>query len=284
MACRVERRAANRIKRRDTYRASAGAPTEPSGAPAESSAGHADRVGRRSAAPSRTPKPPTEPDAGPSPGNPPSRTPSARRSERRSTCGTERRTAAAGESPAGRRLPADAAAGRQVRLWPAAARAGDTYGESPPEAGLAYGQPGAAVAAPGMYFDPESGLTLPQGVQLASVGRRIGAFFLAFPLFIVTLGIGYIVWGLIVWAGGQTPALQVLGMRCWRPETGRVPGFWWMALREVIGRWAEEILGIFTLALSFILMVARRDRQCLHDLIAGTVVLRDPDKILAPPA
>jgi hypothetical protein len=76
----------------------------------------------------------------------------------------------------------------------------------------AYGQPGAAVPA-GMYFDADSGLVLPDGVQLASIGRRIGAFFLAIPLSIVTLGIGYAVWGLIVWGRGQTPALQVLGMR-----------------------------------------------------------------------
>ena len=59
---------------------------------------------------------------------------------------------------------------------------------------------------------------LPEGTELASVGRRIGAYFLAIPLWIVTLGIGYIVWGLIAWGNGQTPALQVLGMR----ETSRV--------------------------------------------------------------
>jgi uncharacterized RDD family membrane protein YckC len=57
-----------------------------------------------------------------------------------------------------------------------------------------------------------------------------------------------------------------------------------MALRETIGRWVEGILGIFTAGVSFILMLTRPDRQCLHDLIAGPVVLRDPDKILAPPA
>src|SRR5258707_1229902 len=98
----------------------------------------------------------------------------------------------------------------------------------PVPAGYGYGQPGVAVVPPGMYFDPASGLALPQGVQLASSGRRIGAFFLAIPLAIVTLGIGYAIWGLIVWANGQTPALQVLGMRCWRPEDGRVHGSWWM--------------------------------------------------------
>jgi len=151
----------------------------------------------------------------------------------------------------------------------------------PPAPAYSYGQPAASVVAAGMYFDQASGLTLPQGVQLASVGRRIGAFFLAIPLSIVTLGIGYLIWGLIVWGSGQTPALQVLGMRCWRPETGRVAGWWWMALREIVGRIVDGILSIITLLVSFILMCTRSDRRCLHDLIAGTVVLHDPNKVLA---
>jgi uncharacterized RDD family membrane protein YckC len=134
-----------------------------------------------------------------------------------------------------------------------------------------------------MYIDQVSGLTLPFGVELASAGRRIGAFFLSIPLSIITLGIGYFVWGLIVWGRGQTPALQVLGMRCWRPETGRVAGWGWMALREIIGRFVEGILSIITLLLSLILMLTSKERKCLHDLIAGTVVLRDPNKVLAAP-
>lgn len=132
-----------------------------------------------------------------------------------------------------------------------------------------------------MYFDQASGLTLPQGVQLATIGRRIGAYFLSILLAIVTLIIGYIIWGLIVWGRGQTPALQVLGMRCWRPDTGRVAGWWWMVLREIIGRFAEGILSVITLLVSFILMATSKDRRCLHDLVAGTVVLYDPNKVLA---
>jgi uncharacterized RDD family membrane protein YckC len=132
-----------------------------------------------------------------------------------------------------------------------------------------------------MYQDQESGLMLPAGTQLASVGRRIGAYFLAIPLAIVTLGIGYLIWGLIVWGNGQTPALQVLGMRCWRPETNQVPGFWIMALREIAGEILENLLGLITLITSFVLMVAGQERKSLHDHIAGTVVLYDPDKVLA---
>jgi uncharacterized RDD family membrane protein YckC len=113
------------------------------------------------------------------------------------------------------------------------------------------------------------------------VGRRIGAYFLSIVLAVVTLGIGYIIWGLVVWSRGQTPALQVLGMRCWRPEEGRVPGWGIMALREIVGVIAEGILGFISGLVSFILMLAGRERKCLHDHIAGTVVLHDPNKILA---
>ena len=146
-----------------------------------------------------------------------------------------------------------------------------------------YGQPEMAVVPAGMYYDPQSGLTLPQGVELASIGRRIGAFFLAIPLAIVTLGIGYVIWGLIVWAQGTTPALQVLGMRCWRPDDNQVPGWGWMALRNAIGRFVIESFITIIGLISLVLMCVNRDRKCLHDLIAGTVVLYDPNKVLQAP-
>jgi uncharacterized RDD family membrane protein YckC len=158
---------------------------------------------------------------------------------------------------------------------------GPAYTPAPPvPAGYGYGQ-NTNVAPQGMYFDQVSGLNLPDGTQLASVGRRIGAYFLALPLAIVTLGIGYVVWGLIVWGNGQTPALQVLGMRVWRPETNKVAGFWFMALREIVGRIVDSILSFITLITSFVLFVAGQKHQALHDSIAGTVVLYDPDKVLA---
>ena len=161
------------------------------------------------------------------------------------------------------------------------------YGQQPPgfpqappvPAVYGYGQ-GQPVPA-GMYLDQQSGLVLPQGTVLASSGRRIGAFFLAIPLSIITLGIGYLIWGLIIWPNGQTPALQVLGMRCFRPETNRVAGFWWMALREIIGRLADGILSIVTELISLIFMLSRPDRKTLHDMVAGTVVLHDPNKVLS---
>jgi uncharacterized RDD family membrane protein YckC len=141
-------------------------------------------------------------------------------------------------------------------------------------------QPGGVP--PGLYVDPANGLALPNGTALAPVGRRVGAYFLSIVLVIVTLGIGYVIWGLIIWSRGQTPALQVLGMRCWHPDSGRVPGWGRMALREIIGRLVDNILSVITQVISLVLMCTRPDRRTLHDLVAGTVVVHDPQGVLKP--
>ena len=131
-----------------------------------------------------------------------------------------------------------------------------------------------------MHVDPGSGSLIPDGTELASVGRRIGAYFLAIPLFIITLGIGYAIWGLIVWGRGQTPTLQVLGMRVWRPDDRKRADFGVMALREVVGVFLIGFVP-FTQLISFILMCVRSDRRSLHDLVASTIVLHDPNKVTA---
>jgi uncharacterized RDD family membrane protein YckC len=153
--------------------------------------------------------------------------------------------------------------------------------QAPPiPAAFGYGQVAPGSVPPGMYFDQKSGLLLPDGTELASIGRRIGAYFLGILLAIVTLGIGYIIWGLIVWGRGQTPALQVLGMRCWRVDERKVSSWGWMALRDFIGRIVESIVSIIAVV-SFILMCAMKQRRTIHDYIGGTIVLYDPNKVLA---
>jgi uncharacterized RDD family membrane protein YckC len=181
--------------------------------------------------------------------------------------------------------PYGSGAGWHATPSPAAqsARQGPTaFPQAPPiPPGYGYGHYAEEPVPPGMFFDEQSGLLLPQGIELASIGRRIGAFFLTIPLLIVTLGIGYMLWALIAWGNGQTPALQVLGMRCWTPGPSRVPSWWRMALREVVGGGAECILGFITLLLSFVLMVTSHERKALHDDVAATVVVRDPNKVLS---
>ena len=146
--------------------------------------------------------------------------------------------------------------------------------------GRPYGETDLSLSEVEAVYPSFNGLSLPPGVELAGVGRRIGAWFLAIPLAIVTLGIGYAIWGLVVWGRGTTPALQVLGMRCWRPATGTPATWGTMALREIVGGIIENLLGWITGLASFIVMLASGDRRCIHDMIAGTVVVRDPGRVL----
>jgi hypothetical protein len=147
----------------------------------------------------------------------------------------------------------------------------------PPPPPPGYGAPAPA----GTYFDQVSGLNLPQGTELASHGRRIGAWFLAIPLSIVTLFIGYIIWGLIIWGRGQTPTQQVLGMRTWVPENGERATWGKMALREIVGVGICTSLIFITEIVSFVLFLSGRERKALADHVASTVILRDPNNILA---
>ena len=71
-------------------------------------------------------------------------------------------------------------------------------------------------------------------------------------------------------------------MRCWHPDSRRVPGFGRMALREIIGRLVDNILSVITQVISLFLMCTRPDRRTLHDLVAGTVVVHDPQGVLRP--
>jgi uncharacterized RDD family membrane protein YckC len=132
-----------------------------------------------------------------------------------------------------------------------------------------------------MYFDQASGLNLPNGTELASHGRRVGSWFLAIPLFIVTLVVGYYIWGLIIWGRGQTPTQQVLGMRTWVPGDAKRATWGKMALREIVGvAICTSLFGI-TLILSLVLFLSGRERKATADWVASTVILRDPNNVLS---
>jgi uncharacterized RDD family membrane protein YckC len=161
---------------------------------------------------------------------------------------------------------------------------GGQPGYPPPGGG--YPPPGGGYGAypsappPSGGYAVTGGLALPPGVELASVGRRIGAFFLAIPLTIVTLVIGYLIWGLVLWGRGTSPALKVLGMKVIKVDTGRPATFGTMALRDIIGRICDGVLSIITELISFIMFVTGDRRQSLHDKVGGTTVVYDPKNIL----
>jgi uncharacterized RDD family membrane protein YckC len=128
---------------------------------------------------------------------------------------------------------------------------------------------------------------LPKGITLSSAGRRFGGYLLEGLLFICTLGIGWIIWTLVAWAHGQTPAKQVLGTRVVRLDTRAHAGWGRMFLRDFIGK----LLVSLTFGLLFIggviadcWLLWDKDKQELWDKIAGTVVVNDPEKLLIPSA
>ena len=138
-----------------------------------------------------------------------------------------------------------------------------------------YEQYASPPVPPGMYFDHRSGLVLPQGVQPRSIGRVAAAYALAVLLFIVTLGIGYIIWSLATWAHGQTPAQRLLGLRCWRPDPGRPASPGQMALRQASG-----LLFNGELLVGFLILLIEPGRTSVGDYLIGTVVLHDPHDAL----
>jgi len=47
----------------------------------------------------------------------------------------------------------------------------------------------------------------------ASLGKRIEALALTPLLFVVTLGIGWLIWSVVEWRNGRTPSYRLLGLR-----------------------------------------------------------------------
>ncbi|HEX4259143.1 MAG TPA: RDD family protein [Streptosporangiaceae bacterium] len=130
-------------------------------------------------------------------------------------------------------------------------------------------------APPGMYFDPASKLVLPQGVRLASRAQVAAALLLGLLLFGATLGIGYITWSMFAWSQGQTPAQRILNLRCWLPEPRRVADRDDMAVRQVLGFF---LCG--GLLWGFFVWLVSSSQRSAGDLLAGTVILHDPDRLL----
>jgi uncharacterized RDD family membrane protein YckC len=121
-----------------------------------------------------------------------------------------------------------------------------------------------------------NGTWLVSGAPISTSGKRLGAYFLDVILALVTLGIGWFIWSLVVWSKGQTPAKSLLGMRCVRTDTGRAATWGTMALRELVGK---GIIGAFTggiTALVSAFMILGATHQGIWDKIATTVVVDDP--------
>ena len=86
----------------------------------------------------------------------------------------------------------------------------------------------------------------------------------------ISLPIVYLVWFLSLLRKGLTPGKKVMGLQVVDHQTGTIPGFGKMFVREIVGRF---ISGLF-LGLGYFWAIFDKNSQAWHDKIAGTVVLR----------
>lgn len=115
-------------------------------------------------------------------------------------------------------------------------------------------------------------LVLPATAEICSVGRRIGSYFLEIFLYFVTLGIGWLIWSLVVWGKGQTPAKQLLGMYCYHPRSQQRASWGRMLMRSL----AKLIYIVPFLGLvSAIITIINEEHRAIHDSMVETVVVQE---------
>ena len=121
-----------------------------------------------------------------------------------------------------------------------------------------------------------------QPMRYASFQHRLGAYALDAVLAVLTLGIGWLIWSLIVWGEGQTPAKKILKIRVRHFETGSVVTWGHMAIREflvplTVGIAANLTFGIVALAWIIIEIVFyfTKNSRTLRDLWVQTAVINE---------
>lgn len=69
---------------------------------------------------------------------------------------------------------------------------------------------------------------------LATPQHRLAGRAVDYGFYIVTFGIGWIIWNFIVWTDGRTPGHQVLKMRVYSTDTKKPASWGHMALRQIV--------------------------------------------------
>lgn len=117
---------------------------------------------------------------------------------------------------------------------------------------------------------------------LSSVGKRLGGLLLDTGLAIITLGIGWLIWLLIVMGRGQTPAKQLLHMRTVNLDDGKATSWGKMFVREFPAKIVIGFLAAFTIYVIYLWPLWDDKNQELWDKMVGTVVVDDPQDLLDP--
>jgi uncharacterized RDD family membrane protein YckC len=104
----------------------------------------------------------------------------------------------------------------------------------------------------------------------ASVGQRVGAAMLELLLFGATLGIGWLLWWIVLWDHGKTPAKAVLKLRLVRMKDGSPASTWRVGAHEVLAKGLLPLV-LVTIAIALV----DHDRRGLWDHMTRTAVVRE---------
>ena len=147
--------------------------------------------------------------------------------------------------------------------------------------------PPPPMGTPGM----PSGSGVPSGpVTPVDNGLRFGCFLLEMLLTIVTCGIGWLIWSVVVWKESTTPAKKLMKLKVVDVSTGAPATMNQMVMRELVGKIAISLVGNVVTAsilsnsganigailylVSGIMIIATATRQGVWDYIAKTTVVR----------
>ena len=108
-------------------------------------------------------------------------------------------------------------------------------------------------------------------------GQRLGSAVLDGFLFFITLGIGWIIWDIVLLSQSVSPAKKMLGLRIVDINTGVPATMQQMLLREVLGKYILGSIGSgITGLVSVVLILVTPTRQGVWDYIAKTTVVKVP--------
>ena len=118
---------------------------------------------------------------------------------------------------------------------------------------------------------------LPSGTHLPSWKRLVLSGLLDLLLILVTLMLGWVIWSAFTWANGQTPGMQLLGLRVIATRRA-LPASWlrMLAREAIVGAFLVSVL--LSLGVSLIVCIVMffdKDQRQAWDFAAGTYVIDD---------
>ena len=109
-----------------------------------------------------------------------------------------------------------------------------------------------------------------------SNGRRLGAVLLDGLLFVLTCGIGWLIWSIVLWSQATTPGKKMLGLRIVDAASGAPATMNQMLLRQLVGHWIlDSVSGGLVSLVSAVLILVNPNRQGVWDYLAKTTVVHE---------